>query len=100
MKIKYIGPDLPVTFKNNKIYEVLEVDKLSGGLRIIDESEDDYLYSPTEPKLLTEKYQGGIFEIIEDDECGSLAQAIYGNINWAAPNLQMPDINIKYVSGK
>ena len=30
--------------------EVVEVDELTGALRIIDESGEDYLYSPTRPK--------------------------------------------------
>jgi len=67
-----------VTFTDNKIDTVLEVDKITGALRIIDDSEDDYLYSPTEPRLLDAQYQGGKFEIVEDDEKGSLAKAIYG----------------------
>ena len=61
-------------------YEVLEVDELTGALRIIDESREPcgYLYSPTKPQALCGKYQGGRFEIIEDDENRSLYKAIYG----------------------
>ena len=39
MKVKYIGPDIGVDglFDGN-IYQVLEVDELTGALRIVDES--------------------------------------------------------------
>ncbi|MDR0935179.1 MAG: hypothetical protein LBM98_00685 [Oscillospiraceae bacterium] len=79
MKIRYLGQNVITSFTNNRIYDVLEVDKLTGALRITDDSGDDYLYSPTEPKLLSETYRGGRFEIIEDDKSGSLKRAIFGN---------------------
>lgn len=53
LKIKYIGEreiDTPNSYKifmdviPNKIYEVLSIEK--GFYRIIDESEEDYLYPP------------------------------------------------------
>ena len=80
MKVKYLGPRIRATFTDNKVYKVIEIDKITGALRIIDDSDDDYLYSPTEPKLLSDEYKGGRFEIIEDDKYGSLAKAIYGNL--------------------
>ncbi|MCL2813209.1 MAG: hypothetical protein FWD23_01270 [Oscillospiraceae bacterium] len=79
MKVKYLGPRIRATFTNNTIYEVVEIDKITGALRIIDDSMDDYLYSPTEPRLLGVEYQGGRFEIVEDDAKNSLFEAIYGN---------------------
>ena len=79
MKVKYLGPRIPTAFTDNKIYEVIEVDKLTGALRIIDNDEEDYLYSATKPKLLDEDYKGGRFEIVEDDENGSLMKAIYSS---------------------
>lgn len=79
MKVRYIGPDIGIDgLFNNGVYEVLEVDEISGALRIIDESGEDYLYSPIRPKSLGGEYKGGRFEIVEDDENGSLAKAIYG----------------------
>lgn len=81
MKVKYIGPRIGATgLDSDGIYEVLEVDELTGALRIIDESQEPcgYLYSPTKPQALCGKYQGGQFEIVEDDESGSLHKAIYG----------------------
>jgi hypothetical protein len=96
-KIKYLGPKIGVEgFTDNKIYDVIEIDKITGALRIIDDSEDDYLYSPTNPKMLTEKYQGGRFEVVEDDEKGSLATAIYGK---ASQNNAQTDLNIA-ITGK
>jgi hypothetical protein len=79
LKIRYLGQNIVTSFTNNRIYDVLEVDKLTGALRITDDSGDDYLYSPAGPKLLSETYKGGCFEIIEDDKNGSLKSAIYGN---------------------
>lgn len=81
MKVKYIGPRIGATgLDPDGIYEVLEVDELTGALRIIDESREPcgYLYSPIKPQALCGKYQGGRFEIVEDDNEGSLYKAIYG----------------------
>ena len=90
MKVKYIGPDIGATgLTNGKIYVVSEIDELTGALRILDDDPmgfDDwdldcppgYLYSPVRPKALNGEYKGGKFEIIEDDEKGSLRKAIYG----------------------
>lgn len=77
MKVTYIGPDIGVDgLRNGNEYEVLEVDKLTGYLRIIDESGEDYLYSPTKPRAIADEYAGGKFEIIEDDENKTLASII------------------------
>lgn len=43
-KVKYIGKTGITTLINGKIYNVLSVEK--GWYRIIDESDDDYLYPP------------------------------------------------------
>ncbi len=76
MKVKYIGPDIGIDgLFNNHIYEVVEVDELTGMLRIIDESGDDYLYHPTKPKAFLGEYNGGKFEIISDVN-GILKRAI------------------------
>lgn len=79
MKVKYVGADIGIDgLKNNGIYEVLEIDELTGMLRIVDESGEEYLYSPTKPKAVAGSYNGGKFEIIEDDNKGSLTNAIKG----------------------
>lgn len=77
MKVKYIGPNIGIDgLFDGGVYEVLRIDELSGAFRLIDESGEDYLYSPVKPKPLSGKYQGGRFEIVEDDENGTLHKAI------------------------
>lgn len=93
MRVKYIGPDIGATgLTGDNIYEVTEIDPLTGALRIKDDDPagfddwDDeaegclpgYLYSPTKPQAACGDYQGGRFEIVEDDETGSLKKAIFG----------------------
>lgn len=93
MKVRYIGPDIGATgLTGGKVYEVTEVDKLTGALRIKDDDPmgfddwDDYvedclpgyLYSPKEPGSADGTYTGGHFEIVEDDEAGTLHKAIFG----------------------
>lgn len=79
MRVKYVGKSYGVdSMTNGKEYEVLEVDQLIGALRIVDDSEEDYLYSPKSPRPNGAKEAYGHFEIVEDDENGSLAKAIYG----------------------
>lgn len=82
MKVRYVGKNIGATgLTDGKIYNVLEIDELTGALRIIDDSEEEcgYLYSPTEPKALAGEYKNGKFEVIEDDEKASLARAIKGD---------------------
>ena len=79
MKVKYKGPSFGVDgLTNNKVYEVLEVDELTGALRLIDDSDEDYLYSPTRPGPLCDPSIKGKSEIVEDDEQGTLERAING----------------------
>ena len=79
MKVKYIGPNIgAVGLDDGGVYEVLEVDELTGALRIVDESGEDYLYSPKEPKPLSGNQKPGRFEIVEDDEIGTLKKTING----------------------
>ncbi len=79
MKVRYIGKSFGVdSLTDKKIYKVVEVDKLTGGLRIVDDSDEDYLYHPKSPKPNGAKEAYGRFEIVEDDESGSLRKAICG----------------------
>ncbi len=91
MKVKYVGRTIGLGgLTDGKIYEVVEVDELTGALRIIDDDPNDindlndpdwkpgYLYSPTSPSPLTSEEAWGHFVIIEDDENGSLNKAING----------------------
>lgn len=90
MKVKYTGQDIGVCgLKNNGIYEVIEVDELTGLLRVVDEDTNDwnydndpdwkpgYLYSPISPRPVDKpEQQPGKFTIVEDDERGTLHKAI------------------------
>ena len=51
-------------------------DELTGAFRLIDDSGEDYLYSPTEPGPVCDPSIKGKFEVIEDDEQGTLDKAI------------------------
>lgn len=71
MKLKYIGESFGVdSLTNNKIYECLGFE--SGMFRIIDDSDEDYLYSVINPRPLDGSSKGGKWEIVEDDENGTL----------------------------
>lgn len=52
MKVKYLGKTDFLVLTNEKVYDVISVEK--GWYRIVDDSGDDYLYPP--------KY----FEIVEE----------------------------------
>lgn len=63
MKIKYIGESFGVdSLTNGKIYEATEE---NGMYRVIDDSEEDYLYSMENPAPLNGSSPGGRWEIIE-----------------------------------
>jgi len=73
MKVRYVGQSFGVDgLTNGKIYDVPAVDWDIGALRVVDDSGDDYLYHPLHPKPLSGNHPGGRFEIVEDDENGSL----------------------------
>lgn len=64
MKLKYIGESFgAASLTNGKIYEA-SIDE-SGMYRVIDDSGEDYLYSPTRPAPLDKSSQGGRWEIVE-----------------------------------
>ncbi|MCR4622664.1 MAG: hypothetical protein K5663_11345 [Clostridiales bacterium] len=77
MRVKYIGESFGVDgLTDGKTYEVQEVDSLTGMLRVVDDSGEDYLYSPTNPGPITSNRAFGKFEIVEDDETGTLRKLI------------------------
>ena len=77
MKVKYEGKSFGVDgLTDGKTYEVIGVNELIGALRVVDDSGEDYLYHPTQPKPLCAKEPYGTFEIVEDDEKGTLAKAM------------------------
>lgn len=64
MKVKYIGESFGVdSLTNGKIYEAT---KENGLYRVIDDSGEDYLYSPINPAPLDGSSPGGKWEIIEE----------------------------------
>ena len=50
MKVRYIGKTKGGGLNNGEIYEVLSVEK--GWYRIIDSSDEDYLYPPEEFEII------------------------------------------------
>lgn len=46
MKVRYKGESDPLELINGKEYDVLEVDEDSGWYRIVDETGEDFLFSP------------------------------------------------------
>lgn len=75
MKVKYIGKSFGVEgLTNGKIYECIGIE--DGMLRIIDDSEEDYLYSAIKPSDLVNPELYGKWEIIEDNENEDLKKII------------------------
>lgn len=65
MKLKYVGESFGVEgLTNGKIYDA-NIDD-SGMYRVIDDSGEDYLYSPTNPAPLDGSSAGGRWEIVEE----------------------------------
>ena len=64
MKLRYIGESFGVdSLTNGKIYEATEE---NGMYRVIDDSEEDYLYSKENPAPLDGSSPGGRWEIVEE----------------------------------
>ena len=79
MKVRYVGISFGVdSLTDGKIYECVGIELPF--IRIIDDSGEDYLYSASIPNDLIDSDKKGRWEIVEDDENGSLKTAIKG---WA-----------------
>ena len=80
MRVRYIGKSFGIdSLTNGKEYEVISYDEDSGAIRVIDDSADDYLYDPRNPRpIANPDHPGGKFEIVEDDEKRTLYKAIHG----------------------
>ena len=75
MKVKYIGKSFGAeSLTNGKIYECIGIE--DGMLRIIDDSEEDYLYSAIRPSSLEDMSLCGRWEIIEDSVNKDLEKVI------------------------
>jgi len=73
MKVKYIGVSFYTDgLTDGKIYDVLDIE--GPYLRVVDDSEEDYLYDISNPGPLDMSGPGGEWEIIEDEE-GRLQEA-------------------------
>lgn len=72
MKLKYIGPSFGVeSLTDGKVYICLGFE--DGLLRIVDDSEEDYLYSVI-PGPWDDQTVRGRREVVEDDEDGTLTK--------------------------
>lgn len=75
MKVKYVGKSFGIeSLTDGKTYECIGIE--DGMLRIIDDSDEDYLYSAERPGPLESKEDYGRWEIVEDDENGSLKKTL------------------------
>ena len=54
MKVKYIGKTDPATFIKGKIYEVISIEQKC--YRILDETNEDYLYPPDKFEIVEDQY--------------------------------------------
>lgn len=73
MKVRYVGESFGlgvVGLTDQKVYECIGVEY--DLLRIIDDEDEDYLYSSINPAPLDRSSPGGRWEIVEDDENGTL----------------------------
>ncbi len=76
MKVRYQGISFGVDgLTDGNEYAVLEVDEEIGALRIVDDSGEDYLYSPNSPKPNGASEAYGRF-IVTEDENNLLARII------------------------
>lgn len=63
MKLRYVGESFGVdSLTNGKIYEATDEGDF---YRVIDDSEEDYLYSKVNPRPWDGSSKGGVWEIIE-----------------------------------
>lgn len=77
MKVKYIGETFGGGYTgltNGKVYECIGIEY--DLLRIIDDEGEDYLYSSKSPGPLNGSSPTGRWEIVEDDQSGTLKRLI------------------------
>ena len=64
-KLKYVGENFgAVSLTNNKIYNCVGYND-KGWLKIVDDSNEDYVYPVTNPRSLDGSFKGGEWEIVE-----------------------------------
>ncbi len=75
MKAKYIGKSVGIEgLTHGKIYEIIGVEY--GMLRVIDDSDEDYLYAMGYKESKDSKEMQGVWEIVEDNEQKDLENAM------------------------
>jgi len=75
LKVRYIGKSFGVeSLTDGKVYECIGIE--DGMLRIIDDSQEDYLYSAIKPASLENMDLCGKWEIVEDNENKDLEKLI------------------------
>lgn len=52
MEVRFLGESDPICLLNSKVYNVLSVEE--GWYRIVDETEEDFLYSPEAFEIIAE----------------------------------------------
>ena len=84
MRVKYIGESFYGNgLTDGRTYKCLGAENagmFGATLRVIDDSEEDYLYSAKCPGPWNNSSPAGKWEIVEDDEKGTLKKAIYEGI--------------------
>lgn len=69
-KLKYIGKSFgAVSLTNNKTYNCVGYDE-KGWVQMVDDSNEDYCYSATNPKPLDGSSEGGKWQLIESYDKG------------------------------
>ena len=80
MRVKFLGETSFLVLTNNKEYDIISIEK--GWYRIIDDSGDDYLYPPK------------LFEVVENDDKGSLTKTVYGKLSKNSSKSDLPNIAV------
>lgn len=82
MQKKYIGKDDPLALRKNKVYDVISIEH--GWYRIVDETNEDYLYPP---QFFVETDEDDSLELDVCNYVVSLVQVDDEN-DWATPTLK------------
>ncbi|MEG0371603.1 MAG: hypothetical protein RR645_04830 [Clostridium sp.] len=66
IKLRYVGEDIFLSLVNGRVYECVDIE--DDLIRVIDEEGEDYLYAILRPRPLDGSSEGGIWEVVEDNE--------------------------------
>ena len=75
MKVRYVGETFYDGFglTNGRVYTCTDIDYELNGLEVIDDDDDECLYSIINPRPIDNSSIGGKWEIVEDED-GKLAE--------------------------